>query len=99
MSWKIIGPIAAIVSLSLSGCAAETIVRTPPPPDREEVPSAAPSGDQFWVRGNWRWTGEQHVWTPGHWEARRRDAIWAPGHWRATTGGWMWVEGRWAERG
>jgi hypothetical protein len=100
MRSKIVGPLGAcvLVCLLCGGCAMETVVRTPPPPDRTEVIAAAPSDQHFWVRGHWQWNGNDYAWAPGHWEARRADASWKAGHWRNISGGWVWIEGRWAER-
>ena len=101
MSSKIIGPFAAamlIACLSSAGCAMEAVVHTPPPADRAEVATAAPSAEHFWVRGNWQWNGSEYVWAPGRWEVRRANASWKAGHWRNISGGWVWIEGRWADR-
>src|SRR3981081_3635493 len=105
MSSKIIGPLAAcvVLSLSVAGCALRAVAHTPPrprcprreglhpppPADREETATAAPSAEHFWVRGNWRWEGAEYRWTPGHWEARRANASWKAGHWRNISGGWV----------
>jgi hypothetical protein len=100
MSSKVTVTITAIALLgSLAACASETVVHIAPPPDREEVVGTAPTPEDFWVRGSWRWDGEKYAWAQGHWEPRRRDAVWSPGHWRSqAAGGWVWVEGRWAPR-
>ena len=92
--------LAACVLFSLSslGCSGEVVVRTAPPPEREEVVAVAPSPQHFWVRGHWAWNGGGYNWVPGHWEIRRPTAVWQPGRWRESGGGWVWVEGRWVER-
>ena len=87
-----------IIIVSCAGCALDTVVRSPPPPDREEVAGGAPSPDHIWVRGKWQWNGESYAWSPGRWELSRPDAVYVQGHWRSIAGGWVWVEGRWASR-
>ncbi len=101
MRWKIVVPVAAcwFLAVSLAGCAGELVVHQPPPQDREEVMSVAPSPEHFWVRGHWQWEGQQYAWVQGHWEVRRPNEVWAGGHWRSNSAGnWVWTEGRWTAR-
>lgn len=98
MSWKVLGPIVAVVSLSALGCHSEVVVRTAPPPERAEAETRAPSAQHFWIRGHWQWDGRAYVWTPGRWEVRRTHEVWVAGHWRATSGGYVWVPGHWVTR-
>ena len=100
MSWKVLGPIAALVFAAASavGCTGELVVRSAPPPERVEAAPVAPSAQHFWVRGHWLWNGDRYVWAPGHYEVRRTREVWSPGHWRQVSGGWVWVRGRWVSR-
>lgn len=98
MSTKHLAAVAC-ASLFLSlGCSTEVVVRSPPPAEREEVVTAAPSPEHLWIKGNWHWSGREYVWTPGRWEIRRAGAVWQAGRWRESGGGWVWVEGRWIDR-
>lgn len=100
MRLPVLAPIvtSALLSLFVAGCSAEVVVRSAPPPDREEPAVRAPSDNHFWVRGHWEWNGRDYQWVAGHWEARRATHVWVAGHWRHVSGGYVWAPGRWTTR-
>jgi hypothetical protein len=105
--WKLALPVvAALVSLSATGCYAEADVevRTPPqpvqvqaapPPPQVEV-APAPRADYVWVGGHWDWTGARYVWLPGHYERQVRNARWVPAHYEQRGPVWYYIRGHWA---
>jgi WXXGXW repeat (2 copies) len=94
------GVIGALALTLLLSCAPPPpgrvyIVRRPPP-ERVEVIGAGPGPGFVYVRGYWRYDGNDFVWTPGRWVSLdRRYRQWVPGHWAHDRHGWYWVEGRW----
>ena len=65
-----------------------------PPMDRYEERGSAPGPGYLWIRGHWRWAGDEFRWVRGQWvEAGRRR--WLEGHWAHDRRGWYWKEGYW----
>ena len=87
--------LAACVPMAPPG-AVFIATRVGPPPPRVEVVGVAPGPGFVWVRGFWRWEGDDYRWTPGHWTmAPHPRAVWVPGRWRHHPRGWYWVDGYW----
>jgi YXWGXW repeat-containing protein len=67
-----------------------------PPGDVVEVVPAQPGAGYVWIRGHYRWDGDDYRWVPGHWgivPTGYRE--WVPGHWAERHDQWFWVEGHW----
>jgi WXXGXW repeat (2 copies) len=78
----------ATLVLSVVGCV--EVVRTAPPPPREEMRPVAPHHEALWIEGHWARMHGQWEWVPGYWERPpHRGAAWVPGHWveRGGSGG------------
>lgn len=97
-AWKGLAVIIILASLNL-GCGGMLIVREPPPADRVEMMSNAPSSEHIWIAGYWYWSGDHHwLWHEGRWERRPHErAVWERGRWEHREGRdeWEWHEGRW----
>jgi hypothetical protein len=50
----------------LTACVVEP-ARPPQPAPRVEVVPVAPAPGYHWVKGHYRWEGNEWVWMPGHW--------------------------------
>ncbi len=71
------------------------VVRTAPPPPRNEAVPHARRGYE-WVAGYWNWTGRRHVWTAGHWERVRKGYVYQQPRWeQRDDGGWRMQRGGW----
>src|SRR5579871_5622915 len=84
--------------VALRGPGERIVIRTAPPPPRQEVIVEAPGPHEKWVwdPGHYRWEGGQYVWIAGHWiERPRPQAEWIAGHWDQRHGEWIWVDGHW----
>lgn len=67
-----------------------------PPPRRAEVIGSRPAPGHVYVRGFWRWQGDDYIWVPGHWSVVERGfREWVPGSWRHGRRGWYYVDGHW----
>jgi hypothetical protein len=58
----------AICTALLSACVVEP-ARPPEPPPRAEAPPPPPAPGYHWVKGHYRWNGNNWEWIPGHWVA------------------------------
>ncbi|MBV6306980.1 YXWGXW repeat-containing protein [Candidimonas humi] len=58
--------LAGACSTLLSACVVEP-ARPPRPAPRVEVMPRAPAPGYHWVKGHYRWYGNQWAWVPGHW--------------------------------
>jgi hypothetical protein len=79
--------IAALVAGSFGSvalpAAADVVIRTAPPPPRDERIPAARHG---------------HVWAPGHWEYRHGRYVWTKGKWLRERHGYAYRAPTWVER-
>jgi hypothetical protein len=94
---KFLGTLLAVSLGSLVGSVgAQThiIVRTAPPPPREE---RIPPGRRgyVWANGYWDWNGRRYVWRPGHWERARAGHHYRPDRWVERNGSWVRERGGW----
>ena len=68
----------------------------PPPPDRTEIRTVAPTHAHVWIPGHWQWRRGRYVWVAGHWTPPERPgAEWVPGHWKKRRGAYVWQRGHW----
>ena len=67
-----------------------------PPQSLERGPTTpAPSPNDFWVPGNFHYTGSGYVWRPGYWTAARTGWIWQPAQYAWTPNGFILTGGYW----
>lgn len=90
--------IAALVAGSFGSVAlpasADIVIRTAPPPPREEaVP--APRHGYVWAPGHWEWRHRHHVWVPGKWLRERRGYVYHVPTWTERDGHWVMERGGW----
>jgi hypothetical protein len=98
--------IATFIAASLGGglglapaaYADVVVIRSAPPPPRDEV--VPPARDGFvWTPGYWRWNGHRHVWVNGKYVRARHGYYWREPTWaQLENGRWRMERGRW-ERG
>ncbi len=55
----------------------------------------APSPNQTWIPGCWRWYQNAYAWRPGYWAPVRADWVWIPAHYVWTPMGYVFVGGYW----
>jgi hypothetical protein len=73
MNAKLVQPIVLLASAALlTACivqpAGPPAAQRPPEPEaRVEVVPPAPAQGYQWVKGHYRWDGNQWVWVEGHW--------------------------------
>lgn len=74
-----------------------TTTYLPEPPESVEVgPNVnAPSPNQTWIPGCWRWYQNAYAWRPGYWAPVRADWVWIPAHYVWTPMGYVFVGGYW----
>ena len=71
------------------------VVRTAPPPPRDEAIPAARRG-HLWTPGFWHWNGERHIWVKGKYVRARQGYYWREPAWaQLENGGWRLERGRW----
>ncbi len=92
---------AAIIATSLGGIsiptasAAVIIVRTAPPPMREEI-VPQPRHGYAWAPGYWNWHNHNHVWVAGKWIRDRPGYRYNASKWEERNGRWQMQRGGWA---
>lgn len=74
---------------------AATIVRTAPPPMREEV-VPSPRRGHVWVNGHWDWRNNRHQWVKGAWVRDRSGYRYNQPAWTERDGRWHMQRGNWA---
>lgn len=90
-----------VLAVATIGCASSPprrviYVRRAPPAEIVEVIPSQPGPAYVWVRGHFRWDGDDYHWVPGHWQVVPSGyREWVPGHWAEREGQWFWVEGHW----
>lgn len=66
-----------------------------PAPIVETIPPA-PSNEDVWIEGQYRWHAHAYVWERGHYQHRPHGgARWIGGHWEKRGHRRMWVDGHW----
>jgi hypothetical protein len=70
------------------------VVRTAPPPPRNETVPHARRGYE-WVPGYWNYTGHRYAWTRGHWERARNGYVYHRPEWTQDNGSWRMNRGGW----
>jgi hypothetical protein len=70
------------------------IVRTAPPPPRQELVPAPRRGYE-WAPGYWNYSGNKHKWTAGHWERVHAGQRYQRPEWQQTSNGWRLNKGGW----
>ena len=72
------------------------IVTSAPPPPREEIRVAAPTGSGVWTPGYWDWRG-QWVWVEGSWSRPPApQAQWVRAEYVPAGGGYRYVPAHWS---
>jgi len=71
------------------------VVRTAPPPPRNEVVPAARRG-YVWTPGYWNWNGHRYVWTNGKYVKARHGYHYREPSWTETNGRWEFRRGEWS---
>lgn len=84
----------AALGVAVPSYSATVIVRTAPPPPREEVAPAVRPG-YVWRAGHWQWRGNKHVWVKGNWVKARRGYHYAQPTWVERNGRWHYNTGAW----
>ena len=90
---------ASFAALPVSSSAQEAaiVVRTAPPPLREErVPG--PRRGYEWAPGYWAWRHGRYAWVSGSWMRERPGEHWVAHRWVERDGRWEMANGHW-ERG
>ncbi|MGO4377594.1 YXWGXW repeat-containing protein [Pseudoduganella sp. RAF53_2] len=82
-------------ALPLAASADVLVVRTAPPPMRDEVVPAAREG-YVWTPGYWRYNGHRYVWTHGKYVRERHGYYWREPAWKENNGRWEFTRGNWA---
>ncbi len=73
------------------------IVPSGPPARRHEVVIARPGPHHVWVKGYWRYTGEQWAWNDGRWsEPPRAHVRWVSPRYQRVRGGYRYIPGHWS---
>jgi hypothetical protein len=80
--------------LPLTASADVLVVRTAPPPPREEVIPAARHG-YVWTPGYWNWNGHRYVWVQGRYQRERMGYRWHEPTWTEANGRWRMERGGW----
>ncbi len=80
-----------------AGQAEQEITYLPQPPKSlENGPSVeAPSSDNIWISGNWRYREDRYAWQPGYWVPPQQNWIYQPSHYQWTRRGYVYVDGYW----
>lgn len=87
---------AAVVACAPPPPPGAVYVMRGPPAEVVEVIPASPGPDYVWVRGYYRWEGNEYRWERGRWAvAPAGYHAWVPGAWRQHEGRWYFVEGHW----
>ena len=73
----------------------EVVVKAPPPAERIEVMTVAPSANHVWIKGHWHWNGGEWIWNPGRWEVKRVGFRWVPAQYINRGGNVYFVAGHW----
>lgn len=68
---------------------------TPPPAPQAENPGPAPTPNDTWAAGSWKFESGRYVWEKGHWEPRREGAVYVQPRWIQVNGRWEHHPGRW----
>lgn len=67
-----------------------------PPKSIESGPNVeAPSSNDVWISGNWRYREDRYAWQPGYWEPAQQNWIWIPAHYQWTRRGYVFIDGYW----
>lgn len=67
-----------------------------PPANRNDMPgSTSPSGETFWMPGEWSYVDSQYTWKPGFWTKFHDEWTWQPTYFIDTTEGYIQVSGYW----
>jgi hypothetical protein len=67
-----------------------------PPASQDDGPdTAAPSDDNIYVPGVWRWRETRYVWQPGFWMDGQPNWVWVPAHYCWTPAGYIFIDGFW----
>lgn len=77
--------------------AEEEIAYLPEPPKSiESGPNVdAPSSNDVWISGNWRYRDDRYAWQPGYWQPAQQNWMWVPAHYQWTRRGYVFVGGYW----
>jgi hypothetical protein len=84
----------AALGVALPSYSATVIVRTAPPPPRQEAVPEARRG-YVWRAGHWDWRGNKHVWVKGQWVKARRGYHYVQPTWVEDNGRWRMSRGAW----
>jgi hypothetical protein len=84
----------AALGVAIPSYSATVIVRTAPPPPREEMAPAARKG-YVWRAGHWDWRGNKYVWVKGSWVKARRGYHYVQPAWVEDNGRWRRNPGAW----
>ena len=66
-----------------------------PPAAEADPPGAAPSPNDVWVGGTWRFEGGHYHWLRGRWEGRRAGFELIQARWAEENGRWVRHPARW----
>ena len=90
--------LAALVAGSLGGvtlpASADVVIRTAPPPPRDERMPEARRG-YVWAPGHWEWRHGRYVWNNGKWLRERHGYAYRAPNWVERDGRWMMERGGW----
>jgi hypothetical protein len=73
---------------------ADVVIRTAPPPPRDEVVPAARHG-YVWAPGHWEWRHGRYVWVRGSWLRERHGYAYHAPTWVERDGRWVMERGGW----
>jgi hypothetical protein len=96
--------IAALVAGSFgaiampAASAADVIIRTAPPPPRNEV-VPPPRHGYVWAPGHWEYRRGHHVWVAGSWLRERHGYTYHAPNWVERDGHWVMERGGWNRGG